>query len=123
MDKTGRALLQIEKKWIEDSENPEKNRIEATLEKEKALKSIKIKPLKGQADYFSSVFARCWNKPPFIIPKNEENADIINAILIKSWGIQSSLDDALSRIDSCNFKIHGFLAYYFKCIPKITQKE
>ena len=121
LDKSGRALLPIEKRWIKDSKNPKKNRIEATLEKEKALKSIKIKPLVGQSDYYNTNFERLWNKPPFVVPKAEDNANIINAILIQSWQIQTSLDDALSRIDACNFKIHGFMVYYFKCMPSIKQ--
>ena len=106
----------IRKKWNTDTAKKE-NRVEATFEKEKALESIELIENFG--------WNEIWNCPPFLIPKTEKDAVIINDILIKSWETQGSAclklpqlyppDDILTARYA--FKIHGYLKYYFSNIP------
>ena len=109
-------LAAIRKQWRVNSANP-KDRVEATFKKEKALESIELKK--------NFVWSKFWNVPPFLIPNNEKDAEMINAILIKSWETQGSScpelpqryhpDDILLNL-VC-YQTNGFLNYYMKNIP------
>ena len=113
MDKTAekfrRKIQAIKQTWLDESK---KDRTEATLKKEKALESFKL-----QFDY--ELFDNApFQSLPFLMPKDEKNADIINDILKKSLETQASrVVDFDPLVSGCGFKIIGFLKYYFKNIP------
>ena len=97
--------------WMANSSN---NRVGAALIKERDLESLPIVPNR------QNVWNESRTAPPFLVPKNEENADIINSILMKSMEVQASHcpdgpDDYIQ--DRSCFKVHGFLMRYFNCIP------
>ena len=63
-----------------------------------------------------------WQGSPFLLPKTEKNADIINDILVKSWETQGSscqdisVDDKAVLMSGQVKDVHGMLLYYFKCL-------
>ena len=63
-----------------------------------------------------------WQGSPFLLPKTEKNAEIINDILVKSWEIQGSscqhisVDDNAVLMSGQVKDVHGMLLYYFKCL-------
>ena len=122
-DGESKTVQNIRKDWIENSS---KDRVAAAICKEKEFASLEIIP--------NPKNVWCWGKtrssPPFLLPENETNADIINVILKKSMEIQASscpellVDDYI--LDRNAFKVHGFVMYYFSRIPgnqNHSQKE
>ena len=91
--------------------NKKLNRIGATLELVKNLESIELEQNLVWPDSRSS--------PPFLLPKDNENAEVINAILKKSLETQTSTipPDDLPISERHCFMVHGLLNYYFKHIP------
>ena len=90
------------------------DRMEPALKKVEDLQAIQI-----NRDF---AWPESWNAPPFLLPKFEENAEIINDVLIKSMKTQGSscpFPGCPKRvlIEDSAFTINGFLAYYFKHIP------
>lgn len=59
---------------------------------------------------------------PFLLPKVEKHAEIINDILVKSWETQGSscqdisVDDKAVLMSGQVKDVHGMLLYYFKCL-------
>ena len=58
--------------------------------------------------------------PTSLLPKTVKNAEVINAILIKSWEIQGSHWPALAL--NC-LVVHAYLMYYFKSINIADKME
>ena len=58
--------------------------------------------------------------PTSLLPKTVKNAEVINAILIKSWKIQGSHWPALAL--NC-LVVHAYLMYYFKSINIADKME
>ena len=87
------------------------DRVGATLKFAEALEGISLKE--------NLIWPHGRDFPPFLVPKDQPNAELINAILMKSMETQASsvlgYDQCLSQ-QNC-FIIHGLLAYYFKQIP------
>jgi len=98
--------------------------IEALIETEKQVETFSA--IRGEIDILVEATSYKWNDclfsklPTSLLPKNMKNAEVINAILIKSWEIQgspfpkipgSAAGPLMSR--SCR-EIHVFLMYYFK---------
>ena len=119
-----RRVHDIWQRWMEASK--ENNRIEAALQKEQEIES---QSLDLEHRYLSLYMTDKWpvsrNAPPFLIPENEENAETINLILIKSMITQACGTPGIDQINktlvtTSALAIHGFLAYYFKHIPGIT---
>ena len=115
-DNESKTILKIRKNWIENSC---KDRVSAAIYKEKEFELLKIIP--NPENVWD------WDKnrrsPPFLLPENETNADIINIILKKSMEIQASSCPELSDdyiLNRNGFKIHGFVMYYFNSIPGNT---
>ena len=117
MDKTsihqrGRKIAEIHLSWLDNLAKSPKDRTGPVLEKEKALESLKVEYDFGKFDrpYFQTL--------PFLMPRNEKNADIINDILIKSLEIQGSHGiRGEYLVDGACFEVNGLLTYYFKYIP------
>ena len=88
--------------------------IEAALKKIDDLKSLKI----YQSDF---VWPLIRNSPPYLVPKNVENAEIINDILMKSMEVQASFHPGIPGClgEQACFVVHGLLMTYFKAIPSI----
>ena len=112
-DSESKTVLKIRQDWIENSA---KDRVSAAIYKEKEFASLKIIP--NPKDVWD--WGETRSSPPFLLPENETNADIINAILKKSMEIQASsctemADDYI--LDRNGFKVHGFVMYYFSRIP------
>ena len=116
----------IWQRWLNESKG--NNRIEAALNKEQEIES---QSLDLEHRYLSLYMTDKWpasrNAPPFLIPEDEENAEIINLILIKSMITQACGTPGIDHINktivtTSSLAIHGFLAYYFKHIPGITIK-
>ena len=89
------------------------DRIEAMLKKARDLEAISLQ--------YDVVWPKARKNPPFLLPKDEENASIINEVLIKSMETQASTCTGIPQslvFQGC-FLIHGFLHRYFKHIPGI----
>ena len=96
-----KEYLQVWQRW---KTNSKRDLFDAVLQKEKDLESWRITP---------ASFPKEWKEPPFLIPTDEMNAEVINDILKKSWETQAGMMESLSQL-SC-FTIHGLLKYYFDC--------
>ena len=100
-----RSYDDIRKKWAPIAkEDP----IEALLAVEKDLGLLSVVRIYKWDDHWYSKL------PTSQVPKNAKNAEIINAILVKSWETQGSYcpsNPSPSPITQC---IHGLLMYYFK---------
>ena len=112
-DSQSEVVLKIRKNWIESSVE---DRIVAAINKEREFAELKIIP--NPKNVWN------WDKtrraPPFLLPENEINADIINPILMKSMEIQASSCTELADdyiLNRNGFKIHGYLMHIFNCIP------
>ena len=104
-----RGYDDIQKKWAPIAkEDP----IEALLAVEKDLGLFTVvRNYKWDDHWYSKL-------PTSQVPKNVKNAEIINAILVKSWETQGSdcpsnpqTESLASNLCQC---IHGLLMYYFK---------
>ena len=97
--------------------NSKRDLFDAVLQKEKDLESLWKNPS-------VLTFPEEWKEPPFLIPNNEKNAEVINDILRKSWEIQTGriptfpthCGDQKTLLSNTCFDIHGFLKYYFDCL-------
>ena len=110
-DSESEVVLKIRKNWMENSV---KDRVAAAIYKEREFAELKIIP--NPKNVWDET--RC--DPPFLLPENEKNADIINAILIKSMEVQASSCTEMSDdyiLDRAGFKVHGYLMHIFNCIP------
>ena len=98
----------VEQSWIEYSSQ---DRIGAMLQKVKDLETLNLQ--------YKVSWPEGRSFPPFLLPKDEENASIINEILVKSMETQSSTCTGIknSLIEQGCFTIHGLLSLYFKQIP------
>ena len=94
--------------------NSERDLLAAVLQKEKDLEAWEITS--------ELTFPKEWKEPPFLIPNDEKNAEVINDILKKSWEIQTGDNlnlpgglDGLRHplLKKAAFEVHGFLKYYF----------
>ena len=108
-------LLQIVEDW---EPHHKRDRVSATLKIAKDLEAILLET--------KFVWPDDRTFPPFLVPKDHENAEDINAVLRKSMEVQASsilgVDEYLCE-RNC-FVIHGLLAYFFKHIPgKMTQNH
>ena len=92
--------------------NSRRDLFEAVVQKEKDLESWK--------NTTERTFPKEWKEPPFLIPHDEKNAEVINDILKKSWEIQTgkypNLPFTGTLISQFCFIIHGFLKYYIDCL-------
>ena len=92
--------------------NSERDLLAAVLQKEKDLEAWEITS--------ELTFPKEWKEPPFLIPNDEKNAEVINDILKKSWEIQTgkypNLPFTGTLISQFCFIIHGFLKYYIDCL-------
>ena len=92
--------------------NSKRDLFEAVVQKEKDLESWK--------NTTERTFPKEWKEPPFLIPHDEKNAEVINDILKKSWEIQTgrypNLPISGTLISQSCFTIHGFLKYYIDCL-------
>ena len=100
--------------------------IEALIETEKQVETFSA--IRGEIDILVEATSYKWNDclfsklPTSLLPKTVKNAEVINAILIKSWEIQGSPypfskipGSAAGPLMSRHCKeIHVFLMYYFK---------
>ena len=94
--------------------NSERDLLAAVLQKEKDLEAWEITS--------ELTFPGEWKEPPFLIPNDEKNAEVINDILRKSWEIQTGDNLNLPGghhglrhplLAKSAFVVHGFLKYYF----------
>ena len=87
------------------------DRLKATIAFEKNLAGMKV-----VGKYKYSLYSKL---PTSLLPKSEENAQMINEILIKSWETQVSFvpsvkgNEPVLVSNACRF-LNGFLMYYFK---------
>ena len=98
--------------------------IEALIETEKQVETFSA--IRGEIDILVEATSYKWNDclfsklPTSLLPKNMKNAEVINAILIKSWEIQGTssptiLESLAAPLMSRNCReIHVFLMYYFE---------
>merc|ERR1712062_394279 len=103
-----RGYNDIQKKWAPIAkEDP----IEALLAVEKDLGLLPLVRYYKWDDFWYSKL------PTSQVPKNVKNAEIINAILVKSWETQGSYcpSNPIPKPLVSNWtKHHGLLMYYFK---------
>ena len=107
----------IYQQWIESSSQ---DRIAATLEKEEEFKLLEIIPIR--------TWPKIWKNCPFLVPEGAKHAKMINEVLVTSWETQASYCQSLPLehngipmywlLTQVCFKVHGWLAYYFKCLGK-----
>ena len=95
--------------------NSKRDLFDAVLQKEKDLESLWKTPSE-------LTFPEEWKEPPFLIPNDEKNSEVINDILRKSWEIQTGDNLNLPGghhglrhplLAKSAFVVHGFLKYYF----------
>ena len=103
-------ISDIQQKWSTSKQD----RTEAALQKEKDLESIQLQF--GCNQFKDARFQSL----PFLVPKDEKNADIINDILKKSLETQATEFGSYPLVSGCCFEINGLLMYYFKYIPGKT---
>ena len=88
--------------------------IEALIDLQKRLETLSVVPSCKWDDYLYSKL------PTSLLPKTVKNAEVINAILIKSWEIQGShcpeMQESAPLMSQNDLAVHAFLMYYFKSL-------
>ena len=110
--KKSQRNIEIENKWVEIAKD---DPFKAMIDIENDLESLTL--------VRNHVWTNDkWQGSPFLLPKTEKHAEVINDILVKSWETQASSCRDISVhndevIMSGQIKdIHGMLLYYFKCL-------
>ena len=108
-------------------QNRQRHKVKSEAEWEAPVKEVPIEALQAlqkRLETLSVVRSYKWDDylyaklPTSLLPKTVKNAEVINAILVKSWEIQGShcpkIPGSGPLADKKCVTVHAFLMYYFK---------